>query len=72
MITGVIPLEAVLLHYRKGLTFGGESSLGSSSVGNHMVLVTPYTPADKRGRTEFPKILKGENELTHKETILNT
>ena len=51
--TGVIPLEAVRIPYQKGLTFGGESSLGSSSIGNQFILATPYMPTEKRGRTEI-------------------
>ena len=35
-----------------------------------MVLVTPYTPTEKRGRTEIPKIFKGKSKLTLKEITL--
>ena len=49
--TGIIPLEALHTYLQKASHFGGESSLGSSSVGEEIILslATLCTPAKSRG-----------------------
>ena len=52
--TGIIPLEALRAHLPKRPHIWWRIQSGIfQKTGNHIVLVTPYTPAKKRGRIEI-------------------